>query len=467
MSTVGAAVPAGVEIERKFIVDDVPAALAQVPGERVSQGYLAIGENGFEVRVRRRGAAMTLTIKNGTGLQRQEEEIVIEPETFAHLWRITEGRRVEKVRRVIPVGDGHRIELDTYADGLTGLITAEVEFNSEQDAEAFEPPDWFGPEVTEDPRYKNQRLACFGAPRPPREQPERFRIRHDETLPDGIRRILRGQIDLAIDDLAAGARADPAEAVHECRKSFKRVRAALRLIRDEIGDEAYRRENATFRDLGRRLSGARDSQVLVETLDALGRDEFSAFRAQLVAEQHAAEREVRGQAQGALAVIAELRDSRMRIAAWEFRDDDPAALAPAFGRIYRRGRRALRAVRDDPSDEHFHELRKRTKDLWHAAQILRATAPKSLNAIARRAHHLADLVGDDHDLVVLAQQARRRPDAFADAHELERLEELIARRRRTLQHDAVHVAEKLYAEKPGAMARLALSRAGGPGCRRR
>jgi CYTH domain-containing protein len=116
------------------------------------------------VRVRRRDGRTWLTVKSGAGRVRVEEEIEIEPERFERLWPLTEGRRIEKARYEIDAGDELVLELDVYEGELGGLVVAEVEFDSEEAAEAFTPPDWLGPDVTEDGRYKNQRLACDGAP---------------------------------------------------------------------------------------------------------------------------------------------------------------------------------------------------------------------------------------------------------------------------------------------------------------
>jgi CYTH domain-containing protein len=114
--------------------------------------------------VRRRGEHSWLTVKAGAGRVRVEEEIEIEPERFERLWPLTDGRRIEKTRYEIPAGDGLVIELDVYAGDLDGLVTAEVEFASEQAADAYVAPGWLGPDITEDVRYKNQRLARDGAP---------------------------------------------------------------------------------------------------------------------------------------------------------------------------------------------------------------------------------------------------------------------------------------------------------------
>jgi CYTH domain-containing protein len=447
----------GVEIERKFIVSELPPELDRFPFERISQGYLVIGEGGFEVRLRHRGDTATLTVKGGLGRTRREEEVALGPEQFRRLWPLTEGRRVEKVRHLIPIGNGLTVELDSYAGELDGLVTAEVEFGSEARADAFEPPRWLGPEVTDDARYRNARLACDGAPPQPRSAPEPFMLDRRETLTTGIRRIVCGQIDAAIDDLGAGILEDPGEAVHACRKRFKRVRATTRLVRDELGTDVYRRENAVFRDLGRRLSDARDSQALLEALDAhcaveLSAGAFARLRAALAEDDQAAARRLRESAAVGAPIIAELRLARARAGSWSFRDDAVTALAPGLERIYGRGRRAYIAARKNPTDESFHELRKCSKDLWHAAQILGFTAPKTMSTLADRAHRLSNLLGDEHDLAVLAELARRRPECFADAHEAALLQELIARRRRQIQREAIKLARRAFQAKSRRLA---------------
>ena len=152
----------GQEIERKFVVEELPENLP--PGERVEQGYLAVAPDGTEVRVRRRDGRCTLTIKSGPAHVRVEEELEIDGRRFESLWALTEGRRIAKTRHVVPLDGGLQAELDVYAEALAGLRVAEVEFPSAADSEAFSPPGWFGRELTGDARYANQSLALDGAP---------------------------------------------------------------------------------------------------------------------------------------------------------------------------------------------------------------------------------------------------------------------------------------------------------------
>jgi adenylate cyclase len=150
-----------VEVERKFLVPD-PPVLAGTQADEIEQGYLAIGAGG-EVRVRRKGELLVLTAKRGSGLSRQEAEIALDRERFDALWPLTEGRRLHKRRHVLPHGD-LKIEVDVYEGDLEGLVVAEVEFPSEEEARGFDPPSWLGEEVTGDRRYLNETLATEGAP---------------------------------------------------------------------------------------------------------------------------------------------------------------------------------------------------------------------------------------------------------------------------------------------------------------
>lgn len=149
-----------IEIERKFSVNHLPDGLENCTQYRIMQGYISIGNDGKEIRLRRKDDDCFLTVKIGTGLVRSEYEIKITLEQFESLWPTTEGKRLEKTRYLI---EGN-VELDIYHGNLDGLITAEVEFSSEKECEDFVAPDWFGEELTYDKQYKNQSLARQGSP---------------------------------------------------------------------------------------------------------------------------------------------------------------------------------------------------------------------------------------------------------------------------------------------------------------
>jgi adenylate cyclase len=149
------------EVERKFRLRQ-PPDLSSSESDPIEQGYLAVGADG-EVRLRRKGEKTLLTAKRGAGLSRGEAEVEISAEQFEALWPLTEGRRLRKHRHVLP-HDGLEIEVDVYQGELEGLIVAEIEFDSEEQARGFEPPDWLGEDVTGDERFLNENLAVDGAP---------------------------------------------------------------------------------------------------------------------------------------------------------------------------------------------------------------------------------------------------------------------------------------------------------------
>jgi adenylate cyclase len=151
------------EIERKFLLDQAPEDPDTQPRIKIRQGYLAITQAGTEVRVRKEGKRHVLTIKEGHGQDRGQEEREISPVQFASLWPLTKGQRVRKVRYEVP-HDGLAIQVDVYRRKLKGLVTAEVEFPDEDAANRFRAPDWLGREVTGDDQYSNQSLARHGLP---------------------------------------------------------------------------------------------------------------------------------------------------------------------------------------------------------------------------------------------------------------------------------------------------------------
>jgi adenylate cyclase len=153
------------EIERKFLVADVPAADVLGTGVAFRQGYLA-GEGDVETRIRITPDVAWFTVKAGRGIARVEVELPVDRDEAEALWPHTAGRRLEKVRYKVPV-DGGVAEVDRYGGELAGLWTVEVEFADEFAAEAFTPPAWFGPELSDTPGWSNGELARQGRPTEP------------------------------------------------------------------------------------------------------------------------------------------------------------------------------------------------------------------------------------------------------------------------------------------------------------
>ena len=152
-------------------------------------------------------------------------------------------------------------------------------------------------------------------------------------------------------------------------------------------------------------------------------------------------------------VGAAIEEGRIAVGDWQLGSDGWDLLAPGLERSYRRSRNRFRETRSDPSAENVHEWRKRVKDLWYQLRILTPAWPAVLGETADQAHELSDLLGDHHDLAVLADDARSRRERFDSEEDLDSLLRAIERRQGTLLASAFALAERLYAERPKAFVR--------------
>ena len=281
-----------------------------------------------------------------------------------------------------------------------------------------------------------------------------YRLLSREPVDAGVKRVLTAQVDDAVAQLRGEAGTEPAEAIHEARKDVKKIRSALRLVRHEIGDDVWRRENDHYRQVARGLSGFRDAEILVEALDGLAErfgasaeGHFDALREQLEQENRAAHDD--GSVERAMAeAAAGLAAGRSRIDALPLKGDGWELIGPGLHRTYRRGRKRLRTVEEEASVTNLHELRKRVKDLWYQVRLVGDADKHMLGPLADHAHDLSDHLGDDHDLALLRETVQRRRAAFADPAHKRHLLEQIDQRRGELQFAAISLGERIYADKP-------------------
>ena len=144
------------EIERKYLISELPDHLEQYPHRTIEQGYLCTEP---VVRVRRDGEKYVLTYKSKGFLIREEYNLPLTRESYLHLINKADGRIITKERYCIPLDDNLTIELDIFKGDLEPLILAEVEFPDEDSAKAFIPPIWFGDDVTFRSEYHNSTLS--------------------------------------------------------------------------------------------------------------------------------------------------------------------------------------------------------------------------------------------------------------------------------------------------------------------
>ena len=141
------------EIEKKFLIKDMPD-LAKYQFVEIEQGYLSTDP---VVRIRKKNDKYILTYKGSGMLAREEIEAALTKESYEHLAKKVDGHLITKKRYLIPF-DPYTIELDVFAGNMVGLIMAEVEFPTIEEATSFTPPEWFGEEVTSDSRFHNSNM---------------------------------------------------------------------------------------------------------------------------------------------------------------------------------------------------------------------------------------------------------------------------------------------------------------------
>ncbi|MDO4274294.1 MAG: CYTH domain-containing protein [Eubacteriales bacterium] len=150
------------EIERKFLIDakNLPKNLDSYPCLEIEQGYLCTTP---VVRIRRQNDSYYLTYKSKGMMAREEYNLPLTKEAYEHLKPKTDGILIAKKRYVIPEKDNLSIELDVFMAPYDKLLLAEVEFPTEEAANSYKPPSWFGEDVTYSTQYHNSTLSK-GAP---------------------------------------------------------------------------------------------------------------------------------------------------------------------------------------------------------------------------------------------------------------------------------------------------------------
>ena len=144
------------EIERKYLIENIPFSLDQFPSRRIRQAYICTDP---VIRVRQKDDEYILTVKGRGMLVREEVEMPLSKNSFDSLYDKKEGIAISKTRYLIPEDHGYTIELDVFDQPYEGFIMAEVEFPGEEEALSYTPPAWFSKEVTTDPRFFNSALS--------------------------------------------------------------------------------------------------------------------------------------------------------------------------------------------------------------------------------------------------------------------------------------------------------------------
>jgi CHAD domain-containing protein len=291
-----------------------------------------------------------------------------------------------------------------------------------------------------------------------------FRIEPGKPVGEEFHRIVLDEFEATLAHLRDPEAAGLAVAVHEARKSCKRMRALFRLVRPSIPDRRYRALNANVRDAARELSATRDAQALVDMFDDLVAAHGADPDGDLIIVRKGLEErvgdvaevvwgETAGPPRPLIRACERLELARDTGVSTRVSGDGFRALRGGLAATYRRGRRALRALQRDGTPEQSHEWRKAVKYSWHHLQLLEGTAPSVLEPTASRFHQLSDALGDAHNLAVLREVLDHHPARYGGPEATEPVLAMAALSRADLEHRAIRLGLRLYAEPPRAFAR--------------
>ncbi len=272
-----------------------------------------------------------------------------------------------------------------------------------------------------------------------------------------LRDVAEDQIDSALQSLDA-VDDDLEEAVHDLRKRMKKLRGLVRLFRPGLG-KTYKAENKEFRDVARLFSTIRDAQVLSETTCAL------ADHAAKDAGERSLAPVVHWAREKRKAVLAEkglearledacrrLKKARNRLGEWEIDGMPEEAMRKGLQKTYKRARNRYHEAQIAPDPDLLHEWRKRVKYHWYHCRLLRKAWPELICAQVDALDELCDLLGDDHDLVVLMRTLESDdPDLPSPA--ISTVRQLATDRSLHLRRRAFALAPQVMVETKSALSR--------------
>jgi CHAD domain-containing protein len=286
-----------------------------------------------------------------------------------------------------------------------------------------------------------------------------YRLKRDESDAEALKRIGRQELESAIDQLGTRTAKDRDEAIHEARKSIKKLRALLRLVRFELGD-TYRKESSVLRDVGRKLSELRDAGAVIEILgkleerfpDEVAGHKLDSVRRGLVARKQHAEQDA-NIPKVLERMSASLETAAKRVKTWRVQADGFPAIQAGLEDTFRSGRKAFATAQKRGRPVDYHEWRKRVKDHWYHVRLLENLWSDVIKGYEGSLKNLETFLGDDHNLVLLKDRLLAEPESYGKEKRVELTLRLIDKYRKELRDNAVSLGNRIYQEKPKQLTR--------------
>lgn len=283
-----------------------------------------------------------------------------------------------------------------------------------------------------------------------------FQLDPAKDLGENVRLLGALQIDAILKRLAVKSK--QGRAVHEARKAMKRLRALLRLVRPALDKKTFRDTEQRLKAFGRSLSGARDIQAMLEcigkleaaTPEAAKQPVGNALKKHLEIQRQEAESHLRENSSASLR--KELRQLKRALTALHIEGDVKDVIVTSIRKDYGAAAKAFHHAYEVEEDEAFHDWRKLVQRHWRQLLLVEAGWPSMLRPHINIVHELADHLGDDHDLYMLAERIRKAGKTLGNQKQINAYLALCRMRQETLRTRAKLLGERLFAEKPSSLA---------------
>jgi CHAD domain-containing protein len=267
-----------------------------------------------------------------------------------------------------------------------------------------------------------------------------FHFKINEPPVKAFRRICHDQIGAARRRLRKSSHG---AAVHGVRKDIKKLRALLRLVREEISADTYHKAVKFLRQAADCLAATRDARVRLQAFKRLTRGSTKRFAGINAALRKHALRETRRFRDERSASLVEqaLRKADRRIAHSKIQATGRAMMEVGLKKCHRRSWAGCQLAGRKPLPENFHKWRKHVKDLRYYYGLLHLNRTLAEHAMESGLKRLAERLGEHHDLVMLREFTRKH---FRQTEVAAALNKLIDARQKELRVAALKLGARLF-----------------------
>jgi len=278
-----------------------------------------------------------------------------------------------------------------------------------------------------------------------------YRFKKDEAIPNAVKRVFAEEISWAVGHLTHSKKR--AEAIHEARKSVKKIRGLLSLIGRQLGP-LYKTQDRYFQAAGRQLSDFRDSTVILETFDDLAAKHPDVDSNTIKEMRMSLRRSAGHKKEKAVSseVVRLLQEARLEPDLWPLADLQFDMLVPAMTATYKDGRRAFKRAQKADNAEAMHDFRKKVKEHLYHLRLFEATADADLKRRVADLNELATCLGDEHNLSVLRARLNAEIETKQDRQNFREVINWLDAEAESLRKHALDSGEELYARKANVFA---------------